>query len=94
MVLHLVVSLDVLLFYVFPSKPMLIPMYFLIGGFGGGSYISRAAVSSAVTTVRRSDHAGRGDRLYVVTAKTARAPSTSVRSSRRHLGFAGRRLRP
>ena len=29
------VSLDVLLFYVF-FEAMLIPMYFLIGGFGGG----------------------------------------------------------
>ena len=34
MVLISLVSLDVLLFYVF-FEAMLIPMYFLIGGFGG-----------------------------------------------------------
>ena len=38
-----VVALDVLLFYVF-FEAMLIPMYFLIGGFGGGANRSRAAV--------------------------------------------------
>ena len=43
MVLISVVSLDVLLFYVF-FEAMLIPMYFLIGGFGGGAHRSRAAV--------------------------------------------------
>lgn len=35
MVLISVIALDVLLFYVF-FEAMLIPMYFLIGGFGGG----------------------------------------------------------
>jgi NADH-quinone oxidoreductase subunit M len=43
MVLVSVVSLDVLLFYVF-FEAMLVPMYFLIGGFGGGAQRSRAAV--------------------------------------------------
>src|SRR6202453_5121298 len=43
MVLISVVSLDVLLFYVF-FEAMLIPMYFLIGGFGQGAGRSRAAV--------------------------------------------------
>jgi NADH-quinone oxidoreductase subunit M len=43
MVLISVVSLDVLLFYVF-FEAMLVPMYFLIGGFGGGAQRSRAAV--------------------------------------------------
>src|SRR5246500_4760744 len=43
MVLISVVSLDVLLFYVF-FEAMLIPMYFLIGGFGGGAHRSRASV--------------------------------------------------
>lgn len=43
MVLISVVALDVLLFYVF-FEAMLIPMYFLIGGFGGGPGRSRAAV--------------------------------------------------
>jgi NADH-quinone oxidoreductase subunit M len=43
MVLIAVVSLDVLLFYVF-FEAMLIPMYFLIGGFGKGAGRSRAAV--------------------------------------------------
>src|SRR6202023_1290856 len=43
MVLISVVSLDVLLFYVF-FEAMLIPMYFLIGGFGQGPGRSRAAV--------------------------------------------------
>ena len=43
MVLISVVALDVLLFYVF-FEAMLIPMYFLIGGFGQGAGRSRAAV--------------------------------------------------
>ena len=43
MVLVSVIALDVLLFYVF-FEAMLIPMYFLIGGFGKGSGRSRAAV--------------------------------------------------
>ncbi|MCV7197517.1 MULTISPECIES: NADH-quinone oxidoreductase subunit M [Mycobacterium] len=43
MVLISVVALDVLLFYVF-FEAMLIPMYFLIGGFGQGPGSSRAAV--------------------------------------------------
>jgi NADH-quinone oxidoreductase subunit M len=42
MVLISLISLDVLLFYVF-FEAMLIPMYFLIGGFGGANR-SRAAV--------------------------------------------------
>ncbi|MCV7315684.1 NADH-quinone oxidoreductase subunit M [Mycolicibacillus parakoreensis] len=43
MVLISLVSLDVLLFYVF-FEAMLIPMYFLIGGFGHGQHRSRAAL--------------------------------------------------
>jgi NADH-quinone oxidoreductase subunit M len=43
MVLISLVSLDVLLFYVF-FEAMLIPMYFLIGGFGTGENKSKAAV--------------------------------------------------
>ncbi|CDO87510.1 NADH:ubiquinone oxidoreductase subunit M [Mycobacterium triplex] len=43
MVLISVIALDVLLFYVF-FEAMLIPMYFLIGGFGKGTARSRAAV--------------------------------------------------
>ncbi len=43
MVLISVIALDVLLFYVF-FEAMLIPMYFLIGGFGQGAGRSRAAV--------------------------------------------------
>ncbi|MGH3266782.1 MAG: proton-conducting transporter membrane subunit, partial [Trebonia sp.] len=43
MVLISLISLDVLLFYVF-FEAMLIPMYFLIGGFGQGPGRSRAAV--------------------------------------------------
>src|ERR1700753_2062099 len=43
MVLISVVSLDVLLFYVF-FEAMLIPRYFLIGGLAGGVHRSRAAV--------------------------------------------------
>ncbi|QNI06067.1 NADH-quinone oxidoreductase subunit M [Mycobacterium kubicae] len=43
MVLISVIALDVLLFYVF-FEAMLIPMYFLIGGFGDGPGRSRAAV--------------------------------------------------
>ena len=39
MVLISVISLDVLLFYVF-FEAMLIPMYFLIGGFGGGVQVA------------------------------------------------------
>ena len=40
MVLISLVSLDVLLFYVF-FEAMLIPMYFLIGGFGGRESLAR-----------------------------------------------------
>ncbi len=43
MVLISLISLDVLLFYVF-FEAMLIPMYFLIGGFGQSAARSRAAV--------------------------------------------------
>ncbi|MGH3522041.1 MAG: NADH-quinone oxidoreductase subunit M [Mycobacterium sp.] len=43
MVLISLVSLDVLLFYVF-FEAMLIQMYFLIGGFGEGAHRSRAAL--------------------------------------------------
>lgn len=43
MVLISLVSLDVLLFYVF-FEAMLIPMYFMIGGFGNGAGRSRAAL--------------------------------------------------
>jgi NADH-quinone oxidoreductase subunit M len=43
MVLISLVALDVLLFYVF-FEAMLIPMYFLIGGFGTGEQKSKAAV--------------------------------------------------
>ncbi|MGH3966843.1 MAG: proton-conducting transporter membrane subunit, partial [Mycobacterium sp.] len=43
MVLISLVSLDVLLFYVF-FEAMLIPMHFMIGGFGEGANRSRAAV--------------------------------------------------
>jgi NADH-quinone oxidoreductase subunit M len=43
MVLISLVALDVLLFYVF-FEAMLIPMYFLIGGFGTGAQRSKAAV--------------------------------------------------
>ncbi|MFV0494622.1 NADH-quinone oxidoreductase subunit M [Mycobacterium sp.] len=43
MVLISLVALDVLLFYVF-FEAMLIPMYFLIGGFGQGAGRARAAV--------------------------------------------------
>ncbi|MEA2202460.1 MAG: NADH-quinone oxidoreductase subunit [Solirubrobacteraceae bacterium] len=43
MVLISLVSLDILLFYVF-FEAMLIPMYFLIGGFGNGTERSKAAV--------------------------------------------------
>ena len=63
MVLISLVSLDVLLFYVF-FEAMLIPMYFLIGGFGQGTAPSlrgRGEVP-AVQPVRRPDHARRGDR--------------------------------
>jgi NADH-quinone oxidoreductase subunit M len=42
-VLISLVALDVLLFYVF-FEAMLIPMYFLIGGFGSGEHRSQAAV--------------------------------------------------
>ncbi|MEB3048960.1 NADH-quinone oxidoreductase subunit M [Mycolicibacter sp. MYC123] len=43
MVLISLVSLDVLLFYVF-FEAMLIPMYFMIGGFGNGAKRSQAAL--------------------------------------------------
>ena len=81
MVLISVVSLDVLLFYVF-FEAMLIPMYFLIGGFGDGAHRSRAAVKFLLYNlvgglIMLAAVIG----LYVVTAKMVRAHSISVRSS-------------
>ncbi len=63
MVLISLVSLDVLLFYVF-FEAMLIPMYFLIGGFGArtGLRLQGRGEVLAVQPVRRPDHARRGDR--------------------------------
>ena len=43
LMLGVFMATDVFLFYVF-FEAMLIPMYFLIGGFGGGAHRSRAAV--------------------------------------------------
>ena len=81
MVLISVVSLDVLLFYVF-FEAMLIPMYFLIGAFGGGAHRSRAAVKFLLYNlfgglIMLAAVIG----LYVVTAENGRGHSTSVRSS-------------
>src|ERR1700761_6247183 len=93
MVIISVVSLDVLLFYVF-FEAMLIPMYFLIGGFGGGAHRSRAAVKFLLYNlfgglIMLAAVIG----LYVV---TRRARSGDIRLSpdrrRRLVGFAGRLL--
>jgi NADH-quinone oxidoreductase subunit M len=46
MVLMSLISLDILLFYIF-FEAMLIPMYFLIGGFGGRDRSGSAAAGSA-----------------------------------------------
>ncbi|BBY57113.1 NADH-quinone oxidoreductase subunit M [Mycolicibacterium sarraceniae] len=46
MVMMSLVALDILLFYVF-FEAMLIPMYFLIGGFGGGNRAQSNAAGSA-----------------------------------------------
>ncbi len=61
MVLISLVSLDILLFYVF-FEAMLIPMYFLIGGFGGANRSAGGGEVPAVQPVRRPDHARRGHR--------------------------------
>ena len=72
MVLMSFLALDILLFYVL-FEAMLIPMYFLIGGYGqpgpGRSRVRRRGAAAlrrgevpAVQPPRRSDHAGRGDR--------------------------------
>ena len=63
MVMISLVSLDVLLFYVF-FEAMLIPMYFLIGGFWdeNGLRLQGGGEVPAVQPVRRPDHARRGDR--------------------------------
>ena len=61
MVLISLVALDVLLFYVF-FEAMLIPMYFLIGGFGGGEPVQGGREVPAVQPLRRADHAGRRHR--------------------------------
>jgi NADH-quinone oxidoreductase subunit M len=89
MVLISVISLDVLLFYVF-FEAMLIPMYFLIGGFGGGAHRSRAAVKFLLYNlfgglIMLAAVIG----LYVVTARIGHIRLPSDRR-RRHLGFAGR----
>ena len=66
MVLGLFAATDVFLFYVF-FEAMLIPMYFLIGGFGRPAADERHAASyarevPALQPARRPDHARRGDR--------------------------------
>ena len=82
MVLISLVSLDVLLFYVF-FEAMLIPMYFLIGGFGGEHRSQRRGEVPAVQPFRRPDHARRGDRVVRTSPQaTGQAHSTSARSSR------------
>ena len=84
MVLISLVALDVLLFYVF-FEAMLIPMYFLIGGFGGAGR-SKAAVKFLLYNlfgglIMLAAVIG----LYVVTASSdgvrRRARSTSAPSS-------------
>src|SRR3984957_18683753 len=74
MVLISVVSLDVLLFYVF-FEAMLIPMYFLISGFGGGAHRSRAAVKFLLYSL----FGGlimwyASNAMYVVTAENGSGP--------------------
>ena len=61
MVLMSLVALDILLFYVF-FEAMLIPMYFLIGGFGNENRSQGRGEVPAVQPVRRAGDAGRGDR--------------------------------
>ncbi len=83
MVLISLVALDVLLFYVF-FEAMLIPMYFLIGGFGGAGQVESGGEVPAVQPVRRTDHAGRGHRP--VRGDRGQRP-------RRHLRLPGHRRR-
>ena len=52
---------DVFLFYVF-FEVMLVPMYFLIGRFGGAAPAVRGGEVLPLLAGRRPDHAGRGDR--------------------------------
>ena len=83
MVLISLVSLDVLLFYVF-FEAMLIPMYFLIGGFGAAPHRSRAAVKFLLYNlfgglIMLAAVIG----LYVVTAQRRFAGTFDFRADRR-----------
>ena len=70
---------DVFLFYVF-FEAMLIPMYFLIGSYGGGRAAVRGGEVPALQPARRAADAGRGHRRCTCTRAAAahRAPSTST----------------
>ena len=61
---------DVFLFYVF-FEAMLIPMYFLIGGFGGAAPAVRGGEVLPLLAARRADHAGLGDRAATSWQPTA-----------------------
>ena len=97
MVMMSLVSLDVLLFYVF-FEAMLIPMYFLIGGFGGESAVEGGGEVPAVQPLRRPDHARRGDRAVrrrpPAATPSTRARSTSARSSPRCRAASSSSTRP
>ena len=58
MMIGVFAATDVFLFYVF-FEAMLIPVYFLIGGFGGRAAVVRRGEVPAVQPARRAAHAGR-----------------------------------
>ena len=92
MVIMSLASLDVLLFYVF-FEAMLIPMYFLIGGFGGEGR-SKAAVKFLLYNlfgglIMLAAVIG----LYVVTARQRRLRGRHLRLPRDRRGGVQRRVR-
>ena len=65
MMIGVFAATDVFLFYVF-FEAMLVPMYFMIGSYGGRQAAVRGGQVPALQPARRAAHAGRGHRAVRV----------------------------
>ena len=77
MMIGVFAATDVFLFYVF-FEAMLIPVYFMIGSYGGPQRSYAAVKFLLYSPVRRAAHARRGDRA--VRHSSAARPGTTARS--------------
>ena len=75
MIIGVFAATDVFLFYVF-FEAMLIPVYFLIGAFGGPQRVVRRGEVPALQPVRRAAHARRADRAVRRVGATSSARGT------------------